>query len=170
MNAIFAVDEILGFGKNGMLPWYSSKDLVHFSATTKNSTLVMGRLTWDSLPHSKILQTRRCIIVSSLLEGVQARGVVVVASLEDAAKYSWADGNYATKYVIGGVQLLKQGVEQNLITKMIVTHIKGTHECDVYFKEFNELTADCSVEIETHTDEIAICTYVIQPLPFSPRD
>jgi len=63
IHLIWAQDLNGGIGKDGNLPWYISEDLKNFKNLTLNSTIVMGRKTWDSLP-VKPLSKRRNIVLS----------------------------------------------------------------------------------------------------------
>ena len=64
IHLIWAQDKNGGIGKNGKLPWYISEDLINFKKLTLNSTIIMGRKTWESLP-KKPLPKRRNIVLSS---------------------------------------------------------------------------------------------------------
>lgn len=63
IHLIWAQEYDGGIGKNGQLPWHVSEDLKNFKKITLNSTIVMGRKTWDSLPF-KPLPNRRNIVLS----------------------------------------------------------------------------------------------------------
>ena len=63
-HLIWAQDFEGGIGKNGQLPWHISEDLKNFKKLTLNSTIIMGRKTWDSLPF-KPLPNRRNVVLSS---------------------------------------------------------------------------------------------------------
>ena len=63
IHLIWAQDSNGGIGKNGKLPWHISEDLKNFKKLTINSTIIMGRKTWDSLP-IKPLPHRRNIVLS----------------------------------------------------------------------------------------------------------
>ena len=63
IHLIWAQDENGGIGQDGKLPWHISEDLKNFKALTLNSTIIMGRKTWDSLP-IKPLPNRKNIILS----------------------------------------------------------------------------------------------------------
>ena len=63
IHLIWAQDENGGIGQNGKLPWHISEDLKNFKSLTLNSTIIMGRKTWDSLP-IKPLPNRKNIILS----------------------------------------------------------------------------------------------------------
>ena len=64
IHLIWAQDFEGGIGKNGRLPWNISEDLKNFKKLTLNSTIIMGRKTWDSLPF-KPLPNRRNVVLSS---------------------------------------------------------------------------------------------------------
>ncbi len=64
IHLIWAQEYNGGIGKNGQLPWHISEDLKNFKKITLNSTIVMGRKTWDSLPF-KPLPKRRNIVFSN---------------------------------------------------------------------------------------------------------
>ena len=49
MKAILAADTDWGIGKDGTMPWpHNSDDLAWFKECTIDSTVIMGRKTWDS--------------------------------------------------------------------------------------------------------------------------
>ena len=64
IHLIWAQDSNGGIGKKGSLPWYIPEDLKNFKKLTQNSTIIMGRNTWESLP-IKPLPKRRNIVISS---------------------------------------------------------------------------------------------------------
>ena len=63
IHLIWAQDYDGGIGKNGQLPWHIPEDLKNFKKITIDSTIIMGRKTWDSLPF-KPLPNRRNIVLS----------------------------------------------------------------------------------------------------------
>ena len=63
IQLIWAQDKDGGIGKNGKLPWYIPEDLKNFKKITSNHPIIMGRLTWESLPF-KPLPNRRNIVLS----------------------------------------------------------------------------------------------------------
>lgn len=82
-------------GRDNGIPWRLPEDLAHFKELTLGQTVVMGRLTWESLPASvRPLPGRRNIVVSRD-GGYAAQGAEVVTELP-AAEDVW---------VIGGAQL-----------------------------------------------------------------
>ena len=64
IHLIWAQEINGGIGKNGKLPWHISEDLQNFKKLTLDSTILMGRKTWESLP-IRPLSKRRNIVLSS---------------------------------------------------------------------------------------------------------
>jgi dihydrofolate reductase len=85
-------------GRDGGIPWRLPEDQVRFKELTLGHTVVMGRLTWESLPAKvRPLPGRRNVIVSRQADYVAERADVVTtleAALTD--QETW---------VIGGEQI-----------------------------------------------------------------
>ncbi len=64
MRLILAADEKWGIGKDGNLLCHLPEDLKYFKEKTLGKTLVMGRVTLESLPGKKGLPGRRNIVLS----------------------------------------------------------------------------------------------------------
>ena len=64
ITAIVAMNKDRVIGKDGGLPWHYSEDLKRFKRKTIDSTIIMGRKTWESIG-SKPLPRRRNIVISS---------------------------------------------------------------------------------------------------------
>ncbi|MCU1587576.1 MAG: folA [Frankiales bacterium] len=74
-------------GRDGSIPWHLPEDLAHFRALTMGSVVVMGRRTWDSLPHAyRPLPGRENVVLTSRpVEGVRcfATADEVLAAYDD---------------------------------------------------------------------------------------
>ena len=85
-------------GRHGGIPWRLPEDQVRFKELTLGRTVVMGRLTWESLPAKvRPLPGRRNVVVTRQAE-YTADGARVVPSLVDAL----TDDD---TWVIGGAQI-----------------------------------------------------------------
>jgi len=62
VTIIAAVDPTGIIGVDGTIPWHYKNDLKRFKKLTTGSTVVMGRMTWESLP--KPLSNRRNIVIT----------------------------------------------------------------------------------------------------------
>ena len=85
-------------GRGGGIPWRLPEDQAWFKEMTMGHAVVMGRLTWESLPTKvRPLPGRRNIVLTHKAD-YAADGAQVVASLEDALTEDPA-------WVIGGAQI-----------------------------------------------------------------
>ncbi|GAB2656516.1 dihydrofolate reductase [Prescottella soli] len=87
-------------GRDNTIPWRVPEDMAHFKDTTMGHPVVMGRLTWDSLPSRfRPLPGRRNIVVTRQ-DGWAADGVETAHGVEQALSLA---GD--TAWVIGGSQI-----------------------------------------------------------------
>lgn len=63
IKMIVAVSENMVIGKGNTIPWSYPEDLKHFKKMTLNSTIIMGRNTFESLG-SKPLPKRRNVVIT----------------------------------------------------------------------------------------------------------
>jgi dihydrofolate reductase len=87
-------------GRNGAIPWRLPEDLARFKRLTMGHTVVMGRLTWQSLPiRVRPLPGRRNVVLTRQAD-FMANGAEVMSSFDDAVT------NDET-WVIGGAQIYR---------------------------------------------------------------
>jgi dihydrofolate reductase len=85
-------------GRDGGIPWRLPEDQARFKDLTMGHTVVMGRLTWESLPAKvRPLPGRRNVVVTRQAD-YMADGAEVVTTLEDALTGD-------ETWVIGGEQI-----------------------------------------------------------------
>jgi dihydrofolate reductase len=85
-------------GRGGGIPWQLPEDLVRFKELTMGHTVVMGRLTWESLPANvRPLPGRKNVVVTRQPD-FTADGATVVASLDEAL-------TDPDTWVVGGEQI-----------------------------------------------------------------
>ena len=101
VHLIWAQDQGGGIGKNGKLPWHVSEDLKNFKKVTLNSTVIMGRKTWESLP-IKPLPDRENIVLSKTL----VIEVLTFKSYEECMK-ALQKKNVSKVFIIGGRSMYK---------------------------------------------------------------
>jgi dihydrofolate reductase len=86
-------------GRDGGIPWRLPEDQARFKHLTSGHTVVMGRLTWESLPVKvRPLPGRRNLVITRQA-GYLAPGATVATTLEEAIT---GDGD---TWVIGGAQI-----------------------------------------------------------------
>jgi dihydrofolate reductase len=85
-------------GRDNAIPWRLPEDLGRFKELTMGHTVIMGRLTWESLPAKvRPLPGRRNVVVTRQA-GYVADGATMVDGLDEALTDDQA-------WVIGGAQI-----------------------------------------------------------------
>lgn len=142
-SIIAAVDDRNGIGKNGSIPWNCPADRKFFAETTKKAAegkrnaIIMGRVTWESLPRRPLPDRLNVIVSSRQLE--VPPGVVVVSSLDTALTHCRSDVTVEHAWVIGGERLYAEALRHTCLRACVLTHIPGDHGCDRHFPTGYEL-------------------------------
>jgi dihydrofolate reductase len=90
-------------GRNGGIPWDLPEDQARFKRITLGHTVLMGRLTWESLPANvRPLPGRRNVVLTRQA-GYMADGAEVIRSIDQALD----DGDV---WVIGGELIFAQAL------------------------------------------------------------
>ena len=130
MKAILAADTDWGIGKDGTMPWpHNSDDLAWFKECTIDSTVIMGRKTWDSLPF-KPLPDRQNIIVSRKLnvDAYYNCAIMGIDILKELGQHS-----SESTWIIGGAQLLETMIP--FIDEIWISRIDEVYACDTFLPE-----------------------------------
>jgi len=126
IHLIWAQERNGGIGKEGKLPWYISEDLQNFKKLTFNSTILMGRKTWESLP-VRPLSKRRNIVLSSK----EVADIECYTSIEECIEKLYNDGTDRL-FVIGGSTIFHNFIHR--ANELHITHVDGmTEGIDTYF-------------------------------------
>lgn len=136
---IVAADLKNGIGIKGKLPWVLRGDMKHFRDTTiktediqLRNMVIMGRVTWDSLPpKSKPLKARKNVVVTKNKDFKADEGVTVVHSIEQALNA--ADDRVANIFVIGGAKVYEEFMKKQKVDGIYLTRIKKEFRCDAFF-------------------------------------
>ncbi|MGM9760046.1 MAG: dihydrofolate reductase [Parabacteroides sp.] len=128
LSIIAAVSENGGIGKGQELLCHLSTDLKRFKALTTGHTIVMGRKTFESLPHA--LPNRRNVVLTRTQEA-SFPGAKVCGSLQEA----WSlCGEEEEIFVIGGAQIYEQTLDE--ADRMYLTHVHHLfEEATAFFPE-----------------------------------
>jgi dihydrofolate reductase len=126
VNIIAAIDRNGLMGLNGDLPWrfhkeFLKEDLAHFKALTTNSTVIMGRGTFESI--GKPLPDRQNIVVT---RSEQICSVVcIVWSVEAALKFANYHPYGTEIFLIGGARIYQEALEKGLVNRVYLTYFRG---------------------------------------------
>lgn len=142
--AIVAVDSNFGIGFNGELLERIPDDLKRFKQLTDDSTVIMGRKTWESLP-KKPLPNRFNIIVTSQ-EHEDNDIDVKHSSMEEVKAFLELDLGIPV-FIIGGGMVYRELLPY--CQEVYLTRILKDHEnVDTYFPNLDEMEEweqdDCS--------------------------
>ncbi|KAL0082156.1 dihydrofolate reductase [Phycomyces blakesleeanus] len=145
---IVAATNELGIGVHGGLPWRIPKDMAFFKhATTlipreskgmSNNAVIMGRVTWESIPQKfRPLPDRFNVVVSRNLNyDLHTEAAVLAGSMEEAFKVVEAK-NPSRVFIIGGAQMYSMGIKKPECTHILLTRVLNKVDCDVFFPEID---------------------------------
>lgn len=148
-----------GIGSKGRAPWgrvpWGVNDADYFTRITKKAfdphkqtAVIMGRKTWESLPDEyKPLPSRMNIILSKyyrgwnkILEGdCEYKNTKVFPTFNKAVESLKNQNNIETVWAIGGARVFKAALRHNLCRNLYVTWIKNKFEgCDTFMPKIPE--------------------------------
>ena len=136
VSIIVAMARNRAIGIDGTLPWHLPDDLAHFKDTTWGHAIIMGRHTFESLPHGA-LPGRRNIVVSTTLSSLP--GCEVCASLDEALGICAQDvekGSREEVFIIGGAALYKAALPLAKRMYMTLVYQEPTNAY-TFFPEFD---------------------------------
>ena len=141
MQAIVAVSENWGIGKDNELLFHISADLKRFRELTAGHTVVMGRKTLESLPGGKGLPKRRNIVLTANTDFTAENAEIV----HTPAGVIFAAG--ADAFIIGGATVYRQFL--SMCDRVYVTRVFASPEADAFFPD---LDADPNWEIAAQSE------------------
>lgn len=148
VSIIVALAANNAIGKDNQLLCYVPGDLKRFKELTSGHTVIMGRLTFESLPNGA-LPNRRNIVISSNPD-LNLAACETFLSLEDAIKAVQGEEEV---FIIGGGMVYTQALE--FADRLYLTQIEANLDGDTFlskidynlwhetFKEFHEPSEKC---------------------------
>ncbi|WP_428741378.1 dihydrofolate reductase [Tenacibaculum sp.] len=131
ITLIAAIAKNNALGKDNDLIWYLPADLKRFKEITSGHHILMGRNTFESI--GKPLPNRTSIIITRNNDYFKD-GCFIANSIEHAIEL--AEGKDA--FIIGGAQIYKQALEQNLVDRLDITIVHQDFEADAFFPEIDK--------------------------------
>lgn len=131
VSIIVAMSPNHAIGCEGQLPWHLPEDLARFKQLTMGHTIIMGRRTFESLPHGA-LPGRRNVVLSRTVRTIN--GCEVFETLEAALKTC---APKEETFVIGGESVYRQALP--LTNKLYITLVASNPaHADTFFPNFNK--------------------------------
>lgn len=129
IRAIIAADPTGVIGVNNTLPWRYKADMARFKALTSNSTVIMGRKTFESIPQPKsgpMLPTRLVYVITRDISRVTStRPDYVATTIENAihaARTAEKTGSGSSQiWIIGGAQVYVEAVGKGYVDEIDYT-------------------------------------------------
>lgn len=157
MTLILVMDNDCAIGRNGGLLCRLPEDMKNFRAVTLNSTVIMGRKTYESFP-KRPLPDRENLVLSRNAKDLE--GAKVFADIDSLMKYVKTVKNKV--FVIGGGEIYKQLAPY--CDEALITRLYENMDGDVFFEDIEhdpewEL-AETSFVIETGCKNIRLLRFV----------
>lgn len=133
MKAIYCVDELGGFSKDGRIPWHCKADLAHFKEITtasEKTLLIMGRKTYESMSdvhHRVFVGSRHACVLSGDQRSSDNPNVTWFTSI-DRARFFARD--FQETFVIGGKELLCEMLQ--FCDYVYETRLDKSYNCDIF--------------------------------------
>ena len=129
IRAILAHDENWGIGRNGQLPWpHNPADLAWFKQNTLNSTVVMGRKTFESLS-SNPLPKRHNVVVSNTINN----NIVEIVRTDIYKSRIATINTTGDVWIIGGAQLINNSLD--IIDEIWLNNVGKDYNCDTFLPQ-----------------------------------
>lgn len=131
INIIAAIAKNRVIGLKGRLPWNIPKDLAYFKEMTsgKNSAIVMGRKTWDSLPIKPLPNRRNFVLTKNNYHSTFPDGLVLKEP-DDVIRLKKI---YSNIWIIGGESIYSEYINKPYIERIYLTEIAEEYDGDTYF-------------------------------------
>lgn len=153
---IAAVDQAMGIGKKGVMPWHLKEDLKYFNRITRgdgHNAVIMGRATWDSIPEdNRPLKNRLNLVLSKNVDYLIPEAGKIMDSL-DAALETTRKLKMKEVFVIGGARVFAQTIGHPDCAGIYLTEIQKTFGCDTFFPKIDEKKFKKVSESEVHEDK-----------------
>jgi dihydrofolate reductase len=152
ISLIVAIANNNAIGKDNDLLWHLPNDMKYFKEKTLNHHIITGRKNYISIPKKYRPLVNRTNIVLTRSTDFSEEGCIVKHSLQEAIEYAKSN-NEVELFIIGGGQIYKEALENGLVDRMYITHVKSDYEADTFFPIVNEANWNKVSEVVFEADE-----------------
>lgn len=155
ISIIVAMSKNRVIGRDNDMPWHLSNDLKNFKRITMGKTVVMGRLTYQSI--GKPLPNRRNIVLSRNLVD---KNVLIFNNLQEVLNFSKDEDEV---FIIGGEDIYSQTI--NKANKIYLTTIDKEITGDKYFpnidlSSWDKISSENYIKDENNTHDFQSEVYL----------
>lgn len=148
---VVAIAKNHAIGKDNDLLWRLPDDFKFFKQVTTGKHIIMGRRTYESMPHP--LPNRTSVVITRNKDYQVPEGHYVVNSLAEALKICQGK-NLEEAMIIGGGKIYTEAIENGLVDKMLITEVDTTIEdADTFFPFYKEENWEELERVHHSTDE-----------------
>ena len=151
VNLVVAVASNGVIGKDNQLVWHLRDDMKFFKELTSGHIILSGRKNYESIPEKFRPLPNRLNCIMTRNKGYQATGCELFSDLK-----TWIDAfQYDDRelFIIGGGEIYRQALEQDLVDVMYITHVNAEPVGDTFFSVFNDSDWQAEVLSEYRQDE-----------------
>ncbi len=130
ISIIVAIARNRAIGRNNQLLWHIPADMKRFKEITLGHQVIMGRLTYLSLPFRPLKNRTNIVITDNRDEKFD--GCVMVHSIEEAME--WCNEREES-FIIGGGSVYRQFLP--FTNKLYLTVVDKDFDADTYFPEID---------------------------------
>ena len=135
IHLIVAASENNVIGVKNDLPWHLPDDMFFFKKTTINSSVIMGRNNYLSIPHKFRPLKNRVNIILTQNPSFKAQGCLIANSLENGITLARKEKNEI--FIIGGGQVYEYAIQKNLVDIIYITRVHANIQGDTFFPKIN---------------------------------
>lgn len=132
INMIVAMSQNGVIGINNKIPWNISQDMKMFREKTLNSSIIMGRKTFESIGKA-LLKRENIVITNDFSRCSGFSGIKIVGSLEDAIQTATNENIF----IIGGEKIYSLALDKGIVDYLYLTLILKDFEGDTHFPGIN---------------------------------
>jgi len=140
-DMVAAADLADGIGAAGAIPWHLPTDVAHLKRLTTHTdvpgtrnAVLMGRVTWDTIPPRwRPLSRRLNVVVTRQLNLALPDEVVRAPGLPQALELACARVDVERIFVLGGADIYRQAIELPGCRRIYLTRVLARHACDAFF-------------------------------------
>jgi dihydrofolate reductase len=140
-DVVVAADLGDGIGKAGQVPWHLPGDLAHLKRLTSDTevpgthnAVLMGRVTWDSIPDRfRPLPGRLNVVISRQINLALPAEVVRATSLPHALELARAPASVERIFVLGGAEIYRLALALDGCRRIYLTRVLARYDCDAFF-------------------------------------
>jgi len=160
VSLIVAVSENDVIGKNNDLIWHLPEDMKYFKETTQNHFVIMGRKNFESIPDKYRPLPNRTNVVVTRQSSYEARGCLVVNSVEEALAKA-KEAQDPEPFIIGGGEIYHLALKNNLVDRIYITRVHKSFDGDTFFPKLKDEWKLMSSK-KHYANEKHICNYTFE--------